>query len=366
MSKSLDICPNCLKNEKEENLKPILAQKHAKARSQFKLPPKIPKSLEGIKCTICEANCVLSEEEWGWCGLRKNENGKFVNLTNPRKGLLSFYLDPHVTNCCNAWFCPAGTGCGYPHYATRESAEIGNSNLALFFYGCSFNCLFCQNWQHKYISNAQLIESETLINLTLKNEKISCWCWFGGSTEPQFPFALHTSRKMLEMTPKNRVLRICFEWNGCGNPKLVDRTGKIVYESGGNIKFDFKAFTPLLHQALTNRSNKEVKSNIQLIYNNYEKNNSRNVPMLGITTLLVPYYIDSMEVEKIAHYISKIDPNIPLSLLIFHPSFQMQDLPITPVDQVKESYYEAKKHLENVKIGNLHLIGYRKLTDLIS
>ena len=81
------------------------------------------------------------------------------------------------------------------------------------------------------------------------------------------------------------------------------------------------------------------------------------VPVLTATTLLVPGYVDHVEVEGIAKFISELNPEIPYSLLVFHPDFMMRDLPITPVKQVKLCYEAAKKHLRNVNIGNLHLLG---------
>ena len=72
--------------------------------------------------------------------------------------------------------------------------------------------------------------------------------------------------------------------------------------------------------------------------------------------MLVPYYVDKIEVESIVKFISEINPDIPYSLLVFHPDFYMRDLPITPKSQVYESYEIAKKHLSKVKIGNEHLL----------
>jgi pyruvate formate lyase activating enzyme len=350
------MCPKCLRNTEIDVLKDRIVSIHAKTRKQFNLPLTIPKSDEGITCTICSTNCSLQEGEWGWCAMRQNKDGKFDSLSSPKEGLLSYYLDPQVTNCCNAWFCPAGTGCGYPTYANKETAEFGYQNLSLFLFGCSFNCLFCQNWSHKFLERGQVVSTDHLIEKTLKNDKISCWCWFGGSPEPQLPFTLYSSKKMLELTPENRVMRICLEWNGCGNPKLVERIGEVVYKSGGNIKFDFKAWTPSLHYALTGRSNQEVKKNIRLIYDKFERNNDREVQMLGISSLLVPYYVDANEVEQIAKFLAEIDPQIHYSLLVFHPDFVMRDLPITPKEQVMKAYEITKKYLENVHIGNKHLL----------
>ena len=80
--------------------------------------------------------------------------------------------------------------------------------------------------------------------------------------------------------------------------------------------------------------------------------------LLTATTLLVPYYVDKIEVESIARFISEVNSEIPYSLLVFHPDFYMKDLPITPKTQVQEAYETAKKYLSRVNIGNKHLLAY--------
>ncbi len=357
LAQILSICPDCLKTESSDEIQKLLTQKHAIVRNSLNLQPRVPRTEDGIQCQFCSVNCRLSEGQWGWCRLRKNENGRFKHLITRTEGLVYYYLDPHVTNGCNAWFCPAGTGCGYPKYAMRPHSERGYYNLALFCYGCSFNCLFCQNWEHKLIEKAPRITVDELINYTLRNSKITCWCWFGGSVEPQFPFVLAASSKIVNLTHGKRIMRICFEWNGDGNPKLVEKAATLVKMSGGNIKFDFKGWNPSIHLALTGRSNDTVKENIKLIYRKYWSDEKKYPPILGVTTLLVPYYVDADEVEQITSFLADLNPNIPYSLLIFHPDFYMSDLPITPLKQVKECYNSAKKHLNKVNIGNLHLLG---------
>ncbi|MCS7137750.1 MAG: radical SAM protein, partial [Candidatus Caldarchaeum sp.] len=82
----------------------------------------------------------------------------------------------------------------------------------------------------------------------------------------------------------------------------------------------------------------------------------REVPALAATTLLVPGYVDAEEVEGIAEFISSLDENVPYSLLVFHPDFMMNDLPVTPYRHVVECYKAAVKHLRKVEIGNVHLL----------
>ncbi|MFQ5762861.1 MAG: radical SAM protein, partial [Candidatus Bathyarchaeia archaeon] len=74
-------------------------------------------------------------------------------------------------------------------------------------------------------------------------------------------------------------------------------------------------------------------------------------------TLLVPGYLDEYEVEHIAKFISGVDADIPYRLLVFHSDHEMRDLPVTPRRQVEDCYAAAKRHLRNVNVGNISLIG---------
>jgi pyruvate formate lyase activating enzyme len=141
ISRAIGVCRKCLK-EREERALEVALSNHRRYRAEFGLPPDPPRTPGGIPCNLCAARCVMGEGELGYCGIRGVKGGKLWSLSTPEKGLLHYYLDPHVTNCCNAWWCPAATGCGYPKYAVAQGPETGYYNLALFFYGCSFNCLF--------------------------------------------------------------------------------------------------------------------------------------------------------------------------------------------------------------------------------
>ena len=249
---NLGLCVKCIRKHPHES-KPFIFKAHRKAREAFGLPVEPPYGKRGIHCNICSHECMIENAEVGYCGLRRNIKGKLISEVSTEKALLHAYLDPQVTNCCAAWFCPAGTGAGYPKYAHCDGPERGFYNLALFFYGCNFNCLFCQNTSHKELELGEKTTADQLANTTINNKHISCWCFFGGSPEPQLPFAINASRKVLESLPVGRILRICFEWNGCGNPRLVQRATEIALKSGGNVKFDLKCYNPTLSLALSEK-----------------------------------------------------------------------------------------------------------------
>ncbi|MGD9233966.1 MAG: hypothetical protein PVH67_08905, partial [Desulfobacterales bacterium] len=75
------------------------------------------------------------------------------------------------------------------------------------------------------------------------------------------------------------------------------------------------------------------------------------------STLLVPGYVDEPEVEKIAGFISSLNPKIPYSLLAFYPQFYLNDLPTTSKSHALRCKAIAEKAgLKNIRIGNVHLL----------
>jgi len=101
----------------------------------------------------------------------------------------------------------------------------------------------------------------------------------------------------VESMPSSRIIRICYEWNGDGHPSLVERALETVSASGGNVKFDLKAYTPSLHVALTGFDNRRVLENFEMVYRKFYEGR-RGLPVLAATTLLVPEYVDTEEVGK--------------------------------------------------------------------
>ncbi len=350
----LRVCVNCIRDNPDQSSR-FVEEAHKKTRLAYTLPESPPQTRGGISCKLCANECVLGVGERGYCGLRENQNGVLTSSVNADNALLHAYLDPHITNCCASWFCPAATGSGYPRYSHTPKWEHGYYNYSVFFYGCNFNCLFCQNYFHKHSHEGKLTSVDTFIGDVQSQDKISCICYFGGSPEPQLPFALQASKKLLEYS-SHPILRICFEWNGCGNRALVKEAAELSFNSGGLIKFDLKCFTPVLSIALSVVNNDAAYRNFEFIARNYYEERS-TVPLLTATTLLIPGYIDAYEIEKIAAFIADLNPEIPYSLLLFHPDFYMSDMPYTSKKQLNDCLKTAKNHLTNVHAGNLQLLG---------
>jgi pyruvate formate lyase activating enzyme len=184
--------------------------------------------------------------------------------------------------------------------------------------------------------------------------KTSCICYFGGDPTPHLPYAIHASKQALKKK-KGRILRICWETNGAMNPKLLEKVAELSLKSGGCVKFDLKAWDEGLHIALCGVSNRWTLSNFKRLVELIPER--PDPPFLVASTLLVPGYVDEQEVGQIATFIASLNPDIPYSLLAFHPQFQMQDLPPTSRKQAQTCLEAARSAgLWRVKVGNLHLL----------
>ena len=356
ISSNLGVCAECIKEKPEEALR-IIDLIRKRSREIFDLPSKPPKSLGGITCGMCANNCTLKDGEKGFCGLTKNVNGRLIRLGGtPEKGILEWYYDPLPTNCVAWWFCPGCTGAGYPKYAYKPTAEVGYMNLAVFYGACSLDCLFCQNWHYRYLSQKlrPYLSSEELASKV--NAKVSCICFFGGDPSVQMPHAIRTSEIAMERAEaEKRIFRVCWETNGNMTKVLAEKAAELSFKSGGIVKFDLKAWDENLYKALCGASNKASFENFRMIGEKYFQDRLE-VPILTASTLLVPGYIDVYEVKRIAEFIASIDPHIPYTLLAFYPQYVMDDLPTTSRKHAYECYEVAKKYLENVRIGNIHLL----------
>ncbi|KPL14244.1 MAG: hypothetical protein AMS26_11460 [Bacteroides sp. SM23_62] len=335
---ALNVCARCISKEFTK-LQSGISTVHAATRAVFDLPARPPEHLKGVICNYCANQCRIGENETGFCGLRKVQNGRLVNLAGtPGHGLLRYYHDPLPTNCVADWVCE-----GYKHPTCH--------NLAVFYESCTMNCLFCQNWHFRRVSPGDHagVSAEDLT--AAATHSTFCVCFFGGDPSSQMPHALAASKLLAE-----KEVRICWETNGMMNPKYLDKAIDYAVLTGGCIKFDLKAYDDELHRALTGISNKPVKRNfISAAERSYE----RSLPPLVVaSTLLVPGYVDAEQVHRIAQFIAGLNPEIPYSLLGFAPQFYMTDLPFTSARHAREAEAAAlDAGLVNVRIGNKHLLG---------
>jgi len=356
ISDRLGVCLRCIREEPEEALR-ITDKVHAESRENFGFPPKPPRDPNGVSCGMCANDCRIGPGGRGFCGLVFNVEGRLTRGGGTaERGVLQWYYDPLPTNCVAWWFCPGCTGAGYPKYAYKHSAETGYANLAVFYGACSLDCLFCQNWQYRNLASglSPIMSAESLA--AKADAHVSCICYFGGDPSVQMPHALKTSELALkDAEGDGRILRICWETNGYWKRELGLRAAELSLDSGGNVKFDLKTWDENLNQALCGVSNGPTLENFREIGERFFGERP-DLPILTASTLLVPGYVDAEEAQNIAKFIADIDPRIPYTLLAFYPHYVLTDLPTTSRDLANQCFDAAKKHLQRVRIGNIHLL----------
>lgn len=351
--REIGVCRDCLLQHFDKYL-PKIRELHASARIPYGLPGEVP--AQGNKsCRVCGNLCSPIEGQKGFCGLREIRWGKLLSHGGTgREGILDWYYDPLPTNCCADFVCPAGTHSpsGWERYSYSEGPELGHRNLAVFYRSCSLGCLYCQNWHFRLDAGQKGVSPQELSRAV--DDTTACICFFGGDPSTQAPHAIRTSRMALKQA-QGRILRICFETNGRWNPVLLDQAARLSMESGGCIKFDIKAWTREVHLALTGFDPDLARENFERLVPLYKARSEP--PLLLASTLMVPGYVDEQEVSLIAGWLASLDPSIPYSLLVFHPQFFMEDLPVTSRRQATACLEAAKgAGLERVHVGNLHLL----------
>ncbi len=366
ISDAIGVCVGCLRGKDEELTSKYFKVSHHNYRKRLGLPEEPPRG-EGITCPICVNNCTIPEGGKGFCGYWRNSGGRLEPVVGRDRAVVHWYLDGHPTNCVAGPVCPANTSRGYPEFTRSRGVEFGYYNLAVFFAGCSLDCIFCQNWEHKDMIVSPLQRRlhtrgvEDLI-AEARNPKVTCVCYFGGDPTPHSLYALKVSEAIVEEARKRgEIKRICWETNGLENPAIMRKMARLSLASGGIVKIDWKAWTPAVYSALTGINGRKaverVKENVKLVA---ELGKSREEPpLLVVSVLLVPGYVDEFEVRMIARYLASIDERTPLVLLAFYPNHLLRDLPTTSRNHAKKAREVAREEgLKEIYIGNEWLLSY--------
>lgn len=334
VSAALGVCRECIIRRPEA--REIYSPRRSALREKMGLPIAPPRSMAGVLCERCANRCRLLPGERGFCGVRRNHEGSLIG-GDPGGAAVHWYRDQLPTNCV------ADEVCG------ERQATTGH-NLAVFYYGCSFDCLYCQNWQHKHWPRGQPLAS-ALDLAEAVNSDTACICYFGGDPTPHL---LHSVAASGAARTRRRV-RLCWETNGSMQRPLLEEIASLALDTGGTIKVDCKAWDRTLHRALCGVGNEQVFETIRYLCSLRER---RPVPpLLAVSTLLVPGYVTPEEVAQIAAFLASLADDIPYRLLCFAPQYAMGDLPTTSEDHARRALAAAK--LAGVRassLGNVHLL----------
>jgi len=276
---------------------------------------------ETVICRLCPRNCRLKSGMRGFCKARQAEGGKLYSLAyaNP----VAVHVDP-IEKKPLFHFLP------------------GTKAFSIAVAGCNFRCKNCQNWQISQVSpletNNIYMPPEAVVDAAFK---YNCPTIAYTYTEPStfYEYMFDTA-----VVAKKRGIRNIYHSNGSLNSSAVAELSNVL--DGANI--DLKGFSQDFYSKIAKGYLDTVLETMVIL----KKNNVH----LEITNLIVPTFNDDMKlIKEMCVWIGKeLGKDTPIHFSRFHPSYQLQNLPPTPVSVLKEAHSIAKEcGLQYVYIGNV-------------
>ncbi|HOQ80884.1 MAG TPA: AmmeMemoRadiSam system radical SAM enzyme [Candidatus Cloacimonadota bacterium] len=267
-----------------------------------------------IQCLLCPNKCILTNQQRGICRTRLNDN--------------STLFTESYGNICSSNIDPIEKKPLYHFYPYTSIYSVGCNS-------CNLNCQFCQNYE---ISQHEVpvlyLSPEKIVDLVIKN---NCQAIAFTYTEP-----LMMAEYLLDCLPllKEHSIKTVLVSNAYINEQpLLDL---LPFIDAWNV--DLKSFSKDFYKDLCSAEIDIVKNNIKIIANNTH---------IEISFLVIPTLNDShLEIDAISSFIASINPNIPLHINRYHPSYKI-NIPPTPLETLIKFYEIASEKLHYVYIGNI-------------
>ena len=272
-----------------------------------------------VQCELCPHLCVIPITERGKCHIRENQEGKLYSLIYGK--IIAAAVDP-IEKKPLFNFMP------------------GTSSYSIATSGCNLRCQFCQNSDisqaRDLIIGEEILPSEIVKNAITNNCKSISYTY----TEPTifYELVLDTAKIAKKQGIKNVLVT-----NGFINPGPLRKIAK--YIDAANI--DLKSFNEKFYREKCGARLQPVLDSIHLYH-------ALGI-FIEITTLIIPNENDStLELTKIAEFISGIDKNIPWHVSQFHPDYKMRDHDFTPERTLLKAVEIGKKAgLNYIYTGNI-------------
>lgn len=272
---------------------------------------------ERVRCDLCFRNCKIDPGKRGYCGVRKNHQGKLFSLVYGNMGTVT-----------------VGPVEKKPLHQYKPGAQANNYGTA----GCNLSCLFCHNWR---LSQQKLEELDGYDHFL---------------PEEALDYAVHRDVQLLSFTyneptvfyemvldtaklGKKKGLKNILVTNGYMEKEPLKEL--IPFIDATNV--DLKGFNSQRYRKVFGGNLEIVKQNIEYFHQNLH---------LEVTTLVVTGINDQKaELISLFQWLAAISPEIPLHLNRYYPSYEYHEAP-TDIDFLLEMKGEAKKVLKRVRCGN--------------
>jgi pyruvate formate lyase activating enzyme len=281
-----------------------------------------------VRCLACRHYCIIQENGFGLCGVRKNVNNKIVLVTHSKP--CSLHLDP-IEKKPLYHFLP------------------GSETMSVGFFGCNFGCDFCQNYDisfcrgleaEKLLAGMRNVSPKDFVSSALENNAKSIAVTYN---EPAV--SVEYNLEAFELAKKNS-LKTVYVSNGYASiEQLKELKKKKTFLDAINI--DLKSFNENFYKKVCGSNLENVLACI--------KDFHKAKVWVELTTLIISGKNDSVEeLNQIASFISDLDKNIPWHVSAFFPAHKMNNVsPTNKEDVLRAVKIGKEKGLNFVYGGNI-------------
>ncbi len=274
-----------------------------------------------IKCVLCPRECIIDDQERGYCGVRENRGGIYYTLVHSRP--CTAHVDP-IEKKPLFHFHP------------------GSLAFSIATVGCNVDCKFCQNWQISQIRPEQIenleLPPKAVADYAKRNDSVSIAYTYSEPvifTEYMYDCAVAGHEQGIKSVMIS---------NGYIKPDPMRDLARVL----DAVKIDLKAFTEKFYRELVAGQLKPVLDTLILL-------KKMNV-WTEIVYLIIPTHNDDPgELKDLCRWIVKeLGPDVPIHFTRFYPQYRLKNLPPTPVSTLtnaRDIALEAGVHFSYV--GNI-------------
>jgi len=275
---------------------------------------------KNVKCRLCPRNCLIAEGKTGFCGVRKNFDGKLFSLVYGRP--CSIAIDPIEKK-------------PFFHFAP------GSHSLSIATVGCNFRCKFCQNWeisQEWKEVGGEYVEPEEIIKIA-KNNNVDGLSYT--YTEPTIFFEY--AFDIMKLAKKEGFYNTWVS-NGYTSTEAIKKMAKYLDAVNVDVKGDEKFYKEMCMVY-------DVKPILESL-----KAYKKYGVWVEVTNLIIPGKNDSdRTITKVVNWVKEsLGEEYPLHFSAYFPQYKYRESPPTPVKLLEKAYQIAKKAgMKYVYTGNV-------------
>ncbi|MFX0163210.1 MAG: radical SAM protein [Candidatus Hodarchaeota archaeon] len=236
---------------------------------------------------------------------------------------------------------------GKPEIASTQLHPAPPQSYTVFFVGCNYKCLGCQNYQiahfpdqnrvshwfmdPKFVAEDAIMMINSPFGRSIRADRIF---FSGGEATCSLPYAEKIVEEARKIDPK---MKVNFDTNGFLTEESLGR----VLRFSDSITYDIKAYHDDVHRALTGAPVEPVLRNAEVI------GMEAKDKLWEFRVLVIPG-LNEGEIKPICDFIAGIDPSLPVNFLAFRPNF------------VLDHHHGASRDLmkKAVKIGKMAGLEY--------